>query len=155
MREVKGLSQDELAEVLDVSRQTISNWETGRVKPDIGKIVLLCEKFGLSMDEFLLGREKAEDAPAITAAKPNVQGGKITKKTLIRTAIVSAAAMVALIIFAFIVLFIDSDIAKESLFTVEISLFIGLMLGAGLFFFLLIAVIILIFGRGGNEPPKN
>lgn len=55
-RKAKGLSQEELAEVLNVSRQTISKWETGQSQPDLDKLLPLCELFEISADE-LLGKE--------------------------------------------------------------------------------------------------
>lgn len=41
MRKEKNLSQEQLAEKLDVSRQTISNWENGKFYPDIDSLVNL------------------------------------------------------------------------------------------------------------------
>lgn len=55
LREKKGLSQEELAEKLNVSRQTISNWENDKVKIDVEKASELCRIFNVSMDE-LFGR---------------------------------------------------------------------------------------------------
>ena len=49
-REKHRLSQDELAEKLDVSRQTISNWENDKVKLDITKAEQICRLFDISMD---------------------------------------------------------------------------------------------------------
>lgn len=50
-----GLSQDELAAALDVSRQTISAWENGRAVPDIASILKLSDFYGVSTDELLKG----------------------------------------------------------------------------------------------------
>jgi len=47
------LSQDELANKLHVSRQTISNWETGKTYPDINSLVMLSDIFDLSLDELI------------------------------------------------------------------------------------------------------
>ena len=57
LRKKKNLSQEDLASVLNVSRQTISKWETGESNPDIDKIVPLCNFFEISTDEFLKGRD--------------------------------------------------------------------------------------------------
>ncbi len=53
LRKKKNLSQEQLASELNVSRQTISKWETGESNPDIDKIVPLCNFFEISTDEFL------------------------------------------------------------------------------------------------------
>lgn len=52
LREKNGLSQEELAEKLDVSRQTISNWENDKVKIDIIKAKQLCDIFQIGIEEF-------------------------------------------------------------------------------------------------------
>lgn len=57
LRKKKNMSQEELASVLNVSRQTISKWETGESNPDIDKIVPLCNFFEISTDEFLKDRD--------------------------------------------------------------------------------------------------
>ena len=55
LRKEKGLSQNELAELLNVSRQAISKWETDTAVPELDKLILLCDHFGISLDE-LTGR---------------------------------------------------------------------------------------------------
>ena len=57
LRKKKNLSQEDLASILNVSRQTISKWETGDSTPDLDKIVPLCNFFEISTDEFLKGRD--------------------------------------------------------------------------------------------------
>ncbi|MET1248679.1 helix-turn-helix domain-containing protein [Sporolactobacillus sp. STCC-11] len=54
-RERLNLSQDELAEKMDISRQAISKWETGKSYPDIEKILKLSDIFNLSLDELVKG----------------------------------------------------------------------------------------------------
>ena len=48
-----GISQEELAEKVYVSRQTISNWETGKNYPDIHSLLLLKSLFNVSLDDLL------------------------------------------------------------------------------------------------------
>lgn len=50
-----GLSQEEFADKVYVSRQTVSNWETGKSYPDINSLVLISETFGISVDTLLKG----------------------------------------------------------------------------------------------------
>ena len=49
------LSQEELADKIFVTRQTISNWENGKNYPDINSIVLLSTLFGISLDILVKG----------------------------------------------------------------------------------------------------
>lgn len=48
-----GVSQEQLAERLGVSRQSVSKWEMGQALPQIDKVVLLCELFSVSCDDLL------------------------------------------------------------------------------------------------------
>lgn len=56
LRTEKNLSQEALAALLDVSRQSVSKWETGAAVPELDKLVKLCDVFGVTLDE-LAGRE--------------------------------------------------------------------------------------------------
>ena len=50
-----GISQEELAEKIYVSRQTVSNWETGKNYPDIHSLLLLSSLFNVSLDQLIKG----------------------------------------------------------------------------------------------------
>lgn len=54
-RKNAGLSQEQLAEALDISRQAISKWESGTTSPDVHNIVQLGKLYGVSTDSILLG----------------------------------------------------------------------------------------------------
>ena len=54
-REEHGLSQDEVAKVIFVSRQTVSNWENDKTYPDVQSLLLLSQLFGVSIDELIKG----------------------------------------------------------------------------------------------------
>lgn len=60
LRKSKNLSQEEVADKLNVTRQTVSKWETNQSTPDFDKIVPLCELFGISTDELLIGKKQEE-----------------------------------------------------------------------------------------------
>ncbi|MCI6548589.1 MAG: helix-turn-helix domain-containing protein, partial [Coriobacteriaceae bacterium] len=49
------LSQDDLAEKVFVSRQTISNWENDKSYPDVHSLILLCTIFDVSLDQLVKG----------------------------------------------------------------------------------------------------
>lgn len=55
-RRALGMSQEELARAIWVSRNTVSNWEVGATAPDIQSLVLLSGVFGMSLDE-MVGRD--------------------------------------------------------------------------------------------------
>lgn len=52
------MTQEEVAEKIHVSRQTISNWENGRNLPDINSLILISEIYAISLDELMKGDPK-------------------------------------------------------------------------------------------------
>lgn len=79
-RTARRLSQTDLAEALEVSRQSVSKWETNASVPDLDKLVRMCELFEVSMDSLVRGVEprEMEDSPPEAAAPqkenhPNVR----------------------------------------------------------------------------------
>ncbi|MBU5365755.1 helix-turn-helix transcriptional regulator [Enterococcus devriesei] len=52
------LTQDQVADSLGITRQTMSNWENGRSYPDIERVIRLSELYALSLDELLKGDQK-------------------------------------------------------------------------------------------------
>ena len=62
LRRKAGLSQEELASRLEVSRQAVSKWESGQTLPDLERAVALSRLFGVSLD-YLMKEEQAEPEP--------------------------------------------------------------------------------------------
>lgn len=61
MRKINNLSQEELAEMIGVSRQTLSKYETGESLPDIEKCKLLADVFSVSIDDLINYEKDAAD----------------------------------------------------------------------------------------------
>lgn len=57
LRKEKKLSQEEVAGKLNVTRQTVSKWETDQSTPDFDKILPLCELYGISTEELITGKK--------------------------------------------------------------------------------------------------
>ncbi len=70
LRKNSGLSQEQLAEQIDVSRQAISKWESGQTTPEIGKLLLLSDYFGVSLDSLLKDYDKKEEGELINENQP-------------------------------------------------------------------------------------
>ena len=60
-RKKEGLSQEALAEKLGVSRQAVSKWETGDAVPEVGKLLLLADAFGVTTDWLLSENEPQKE----------------------------------------------------------------------------------------------
>ena len=53
LRKLKGFSQEEIAEKIDISRQAYGKWESGETIPDIEKCALLAEVYGITIDSLI------------------------------------------------------------------------------------------------------
>jgi len=63
-RKQAGLSQEQLGDKLEVSRQAVSKWESDQTNPDVAYVAQICRLLGVSSDWLLLGEENAQfDAP--------------------------------------------------------------------------------------------
>jgi len=75
-RSAKNLSQEDAAEKVGVSRQTISSWENGRSYPDFASTVALSDTYGVTLDSLLKGDSKMikhlEESTNLTKSKKQV-----------------------------------------------------------------------------------
>ncbi len=67
LRNINGFSQEEIAEKIEISRQTYAKWESGATIPDIEKCKRLADVYGVSIDS-LLKTETIDDAGTIPPA---------------------------------------------------------------------------------------
>ena len=63
LRKYKGMSQEELALAIGVSRQTLSKYETGESVPDIERVMAIADVFGVSIDDLVNFDSSAVGAP--------------------------------------------------------------------------------------------
>ena len=82
------MTQEMLAEMLSVSRQTISNWENGKSYPDIASIIVMSDVYHLSLDSLLKGDEKI-----IKHLKESTDTVKSNKRVIV-------ASLLAVILFS-------------------------------------------------------
>lgn len=79
LRTAKNMSQGDLADALEVSRQSVSKWENNSAVPELDKLVKMAQLFGVSLDELVTGERTEEAAPpppqaATQQAAPVKQG---------------------------------------------------------------------------------
>jgi len=67
LRQARGLLQTDLAKILGVSKQSVSNWENDNIQPSIDMLVKIASFFGVSCD-YIIGRDTSEtiDAAGLT-----------------------------------------------------------------------------------------
>ena len=61
LRRAKNLSQEQLAEKLDVSRQSVGKWESGEAYPEMKMLLQICDFFGVSLEDLVHGEVGAPD----------------------------------------------------------------------------------------------
>lgn len=79
LRKEKNLSQEELAAVLNVSRQAVSRWETGLAAPSLDKLQFLAEFYGITIDELFYAVEE-KPKPQEQAPKTQATENKSNRK---------------------------------------------------------------------------
>lgn len=106
LRKEKNLSQEEVADRLNVTRQTVSKWETNQSTPDFDKIVPLCELFEISTEELLTGKKSTQKTEEENNAKNNVSSEqKVLTKEEVRkksAEVVSTSVFIYIAAVAFI-----------------------------------------------------
>lgn len=78
LRKKKGLTQQQLADQLNLSNKTISKWESGAGSPDVGNLPVLADALGVTVDELLRGEaalhkeNEKMDSPEPVTANPTL-----------------------------------------------------------------------------------
>ena len=119
LRKKMGLSQEELANKIGVSRQAVSKWESGQSMPDLDKIIALSDLFGVSTDYILKGTDVSYDEGTLNAER--------TKKIMISGAIIFA--LLTLMIAFSLNRFRDDEIFMLTIGGAVIGYFAGYILG--------------------------
>lgn len=107
LRKQNGLSQEDLAEKLDVSRQAVSRWEIGSAQPDASNILHLSKLFGVTAD-YLLNDEYKSDRDVPAVIQTQTTANKKTKNII--ALCVSAFGLFGNFIFYLLSRFIEVNI---------------------------------------------
>ena len=70
LRKSRGISQEELADKIGVSRQAVSKWESEQSTPDIDKIILLSDYFDVTTDYLLICNDLCQEAKCLKQRSP-------------------------------------------------------------------------------------
>ena len=87
-RQSIGMTQDQVAEKILVSRVTISHWESGKTLPDIVSLISLSDLYGISLDELVKG-----DSKMMEKVKKDVKDANNNKRLIIITTILVIAVL--------------------------------------------------------------
>lgn len=81
LRRRKGLSQEQLAEQMGVTRQSVSKWESGQALPELGKLVVLSELFGVSVDYLVKDYLSEPETPSREVSDLEARVEEIDRRT--------------------------------------------------------------------------
>lgn len=132
LRKNRGLSQEQLAEKLNVSRQAVSKWESGTAFPETEKLIIISNYFGVSVDYLLKDVER--DNPISAAGDKKVIENPHIKVGLL----LCIAGTIAMIIWGVLLIFspeTNNQIDESSVLTID---------GNGIF--LIICVLAIVIG---------
>lgn len=96
-RERAGLTQEQVAQAVMVSRQTVSNWENGKSLPDIISVMKLSDLYKISVDEFLKSDQKMQKK-----IEKDVNIAKANRTVILVIAAVALAALAVYLVSFFI-----------------------------------------------------
>lgn len=117
IRKQSGLSQEELGNKLNVSRQTVSKWELGESTPDMEKLTMLADLFDISLDELVLGKvpveskEKSSSIELLTQKLGNEDNKRKMKKGFKILGIILGAVLIIDVI-SMIIYFVLNGLPK-------------------------------------------
>lgn len=132
LRKNSGLSQEQLAEQMNVSRQAISKWESGTAVPESEKLITISNYFGVSVD-FLLKDDEEDKAKATDSIIEE-------KSKMIAGIIICIAGILSMVIWGLLSIFspeASNQISDSSMITID---------GNGIF--LILCVVAIVVGAG-------
>ena len=100
LRRSRGLSQEQLAEILEVSRQAVSKWENGDSAPDLDRLRAICTYFGVTTDYLIW--DEPEDAPRGAEKARSREAQKKPLRETVREHSEWAGYAVAILVGAFV-----------------------------------------------------
>lgn len=123
LRKKTGMSQGALAEELNVSRQSISKWETNSSVPELNKLVKISEVFNVSLDELVHGEDRlARDE--VPKTEETVQMPRIETRKFLGLGLLGIGAMVFVLLSVLVDIFMATTFAAPFLITGVIHLLV-------------------------------
>lgn len=150
LRRNAGLSQEQLAEKIGVSRQAISKWESGQAVPDLSRLIALSEYYGVTLDELAKDKSESvqEETPEAETQETEAPNAGAKRTTGIMLCLLGAVMLIVSGILLLSSPKVSDKISASSTITID---------GTGIM--LILAVVPLIIGivmvlKSGNEVKK-
>ncbi len=139
LRKSKGWSQEELANRVQVSRQTVSAWERGLSSIDVDSMILLCHEFDLTVEEFLKQAAGEEEKLEENTSKDMQIVDKLTEiiakqrteqqqieKDIVSKAKTLALKYLAILVAVVVAVVVIASVVTSLLYEQTIGTFVGL-----------------------------
>ncbi len=144
LRKAAGLSQEEVADKLEVTRQTVSKWETGQSSPDLDKVLPLCSLYNVTPDE-LLHEGGSEEADEIKAQQDAARAEELLEKSVAKKKLVGILAGVFLYFIAMAFMMVAVTVVR-----------LNVIVSAAIFLLLIcLATIIIIYSAIAYRKNSN
>ena len=137
LRKKAGLSQEQLAEQLGVSRQAVSKWESGKAVPESDTLITISNYFHVTLDYLLKENDTAEpESEPVVSKDKDTPGTNSGRAKRVLGTVICIGGIVCLIIWGLVSIFAPSAsgrIGESSVITVD---------GNGIFLILCLAAVI-------------
>lgn len=127
LRKKKGLSQEEVADILHVTRQTVSKWETDQSMPDFDKVVPICNLYEISTDELFKEGEKSVAVEVEPVADCKNYSMEYAHKKALFTTIAVMLYILSIVVIIFFSTVLRSPIVGVCVFFIVIAIATGLL----------------------------
>lgn len=127
LRKKKGLSQEEVADLLHVTRQTVSKWETDQSTPDFDKVVPICKLYDISTEE-LFGEVAVSEKEVINSSNDVVNYREYNQKKALYTTLAVMLYILSIVVIIFFSVVLRSPIVGVCVFFVVIAIATGMLI---------------------------
>lgn len=127
LRKKKGLSQEEVADLLHVTRQTVSKWETDQSTPDFDKVVPICKLYDISTEE-LFGEVAVREKEVINSSNDVVNYREYNQKKALYTTLAVMLYILSIVVIIFFSVVLRSPIVGVCVFFLVIAIATGMLI---------------------------
>ena len=127
LRKKKGLSQEEVADLLHVTRQTVSKWETDQSTPDFDKVVPICKLYDISTEE-LFGEVAVSEKEVINSSNDVVNYREYNQKKALYTTLAVMLYILSIVVIIFFSVVLRSPIVGVCVFFLVIAIATGMLI---------------------------
>ena len=128
LRKKKGLSQEEVADILHVTRQTVSKWETDQSMPDFDKVVPICNLYEISTEELFHDEVSTVREGEEVLEENTILDQNYNRKKALFTTVAVMLYILSVVVIIFFSTVLRSPIVGVCVFFIVIAIATGLLI---------------------------